>query len=156
MGSVAHDPRRNSDNLRGSRRTNRAAHCVQSCRHRGWTQSHCRVDSLSSRDPQGWRIWKLPLRRTTQESIAGERIFLLSGRVDCIYPRPNPSPLWRGEFLEMNENKTLDCITSTIYRMGFNLSGDSIRGGDHSAIHARGATLPAFRCDFVRLAAYGW
>ena len=50
--------------------------------HSRWTQPDRGVDPLSPRDPQGRRVWKLPLWRAAKESVAGERDGLyIVGRV---------------------------------------------------------------------------
>jgi hypothetical protein len=50
---------------------------------------------------------------------------------------------------EINENKTLDSFTGTLYRLGLNVSCDSLRGGNHSAVLSRLVTLFDLRRDPV-------
>lgn len=57
--------------------------------------------------------------------------------------------------MEMNENKNMDCFDCALYRMGINVSCDSIRGGDHSAILARRVAILDLRLDPRDLAARG-
>jgi hypothetical protein len=55
--------------------------------------------------------------------------------------------------MEINENKTLDSFTGIVYCLGVYVSGDTVRGGDASSLHACIDTLPHIRLDPFPLAA---
>lgn len=54
--------------------------------------------------------------------------------------------------MEMNENKTLDSFISVVYCLGFHVSGNTVRSGDDSSVHARFDPFPDLGPDPVPLA----
>lgn len=57
--------------------------------------------------------------------------------------------------METNENKTLDCVIFFVRRLGVDVSGYTIRGGDSAAVPARQPAISDFWRNSIYLAAGG-